>query len=44
MSSTNDLVARDRACVWHPYTQHSTEAAPLAVAHASGAASVECWV
>jgi len=36
MSSTNDLVARDRACVWHPYTQHSTEAAPLAVAHASG--------
>ncbi len=31
-----DLVARDRAHLWHPYTQHATEAAPLAVAGARG--------
>jgi adenosylmethionine---8-amino-7-oxononanoate aminotransferase len=31
-----DLVARDRAHLWHPYTQHATEAAPLPVASASG--------
>jgi len=36
MSREDDLVTRDRACVWHPYTQHSTEAAPLPVARAEG--------
>lgn len=34
--ASTDLVARDRKCVWHPYTQHSTEAAPLAVVSAAG--------
>ncbi|MEZ5979166.1 MAG: adenosylmethionine--8-amino-7-oxononanoate transaminase [Planctomycetota bacterium] len=32
-----DLTARDRRHVWHPYTQHATEAAPLEVASARGA-------
>lgn len=36
-SASDDLVARDRRVVWHPYTQHATEAAPLAVVGASGA-------
>lgn len=37
MSSTpSSLVARDRQVLWHPYTQHATEAAPLPVAEASG--------
>jgi adenosylmethionine-8-amino-7-oxononanoate aminotransferase len=30
------LVGRDRACLWHPYTQMLTEAAPLAVVRAQG--------
>lgn len=29
-----DLAARDARVVWHPYTQHATEAAPLSVARA----------
>ena len=32
----NDLVARDRACLWHPYTQMRTSPAPLPVARAQG--------
>lgn len=32
-----DLVARDRAHLWHPYTQHAIEADPLAIAKAKGA-------
>jgi adenosylmethionine-8-amino-7-oxononanoate aminotransferase len=35
-----DLIARDRAHLWHPYTQHATEAAPLAVAAAHGSTLV----
>ncbi len=31
-----DLAMRDRAVVWHPYTQHLSMAAPLPVASASG--------
>ena len=31
------LLERDAACVWHPNTQHATEAPPLCVARASGA-------
>lgn len=33
----SDLVARDRAVAWHPYTQHGLEDPPLPVAAASGA-------
>ncbi len=29
-----DLAARDARVIWHPYTQHATEAAPIAVARA----------
>ena len=32
----SDLVARDRACLWHPYTQMRTSPAPLPVARAQG--------
>lgn len=32
-----ELAARDRTCVWHPYTQHRTEVAPLEVVRARGA-------
>ena len=28
----NDLIARDRRVVWHPYTQHGVEVDPLPVA------------
>ena len=31
-----DLLARDRAALWHPYTQHRTEPDPLAVRAAKG--------
>lgn len=37
MSDARDLVQRDRAHLWHPYTQHATEADPLPVAAAEGA-------
>ncbi len=32
-----DLLARDARRVWHPYTQHGAEAAPLPVVAARGA-------
>ncbi|MEX1025854.1 MAG: adenosylmethionine--8-amino-7-oxononanoate transaminase [Planctomycetota bacterium] len=32
----NDLAQRDARVLWHPYTQHHTEVAPLAVARAAG--------
>ncbi|MBM3977013.1 MAG: adenosylmethionine--8-amino-7-oxononanoate transaminase [Planctomycetes bacterium] len=32
-----ELVARDARCVWHPYTQHRLEHAPLAIDSARGA-------
>src|SRR5436309_7111019 len=31
-----NLVPRDRACVWHPYTQMLTAPAPLPIVKASG--------
>jgi len=31
------LVARDLACLWHPYTQHGADGPPLPVARARGA-------
>jgi adenosylmethionine---8-amino-7-oxononanoate aminotransferase len=37
MSASGDLVSRDARVVWHPYTQHATEPAPLPVASARGA-------
>ena len=33
----SELLRRDRRCVWHPYTQHATEADPLPVVAARGA-------
>ena len=32
-----DIIARDRRHVWHPYTQHGTEAEPTVIARAKGA-------
>jgi adenosylmethionine-8-amino-7-oxononanoate aminotransferase len=32
----SDLVARDRACVWHPYTQMLTRPDPIPIARGSG--------
>ncbi len=37
MSDTDDLVGRDARAVWHPFTQHATDDAPLAVVGAAGA-------
>ena len=36
-SSSDGLIERDRASVWHPFTQAATEPDPLTVASASGA-------
>ncbi|MBM4015392.1 MAG: adenosylmethionine--8-amino-7-oxononanoate transaminase [Planctomycetes bacterium] len=36
-AGSGDLVARDARCLWHPYTQHATDGAPLAVVGARGA-------
>ena len=35
-AESTDLIERDRRVVWHPYTQHATEAPPLPVAEALG--------
>jgi hypothetical protein len=32
-----DILARDRRHVWHPFTQHGTEAEPRLIAGARGA-------
>ena len=32
-----DILARDRRHVWHPFTQHGTEAEPILIAAARGA-------
>jgi adenosylmethionine---8-amino-7-oxononanoate aminotransferase len=32
-----DIIARDRRYIWHPYTQHGTEAEPTVIARAKGA-------
>ncbi len=36
MTVPSDLVARDRACLWHPYTQMQTSRPPLPVARGRG--------
>ena len=36
-ASPDDIVARDKRYIWHPYTQHGTETDPLVVARAKGA-------
>ena len=33
----DDVIARDKRYVWHPYTQHGTEADPIVIARAKGA-------
>lgn len=33
----NDLISRDARHIWHPFTQHKTECAPVGISHASGA-------
>jgi len=33
----DDVIARDKRHVWHPYTQHGTEAEPTVIARAKGA-------
>jgi len=37
MTARKSLAERDRAHLWHPYTQHGTEGPPLEVAGARGA-------
>jgi len=32
-----DIIARDRRFIWHPYTQHGTEAEPTVISRAKGA-------
>ena len=34
---TQDLVARDKRYVWHPFTQHATESDPTVITRAKGA-------
>jgi len=34
---TKNLPARDRACIWHPYTQMQTAELPIAISHAKDA-------
>ncbi|ODS01536.1 adenosylmethionine-8-amino-7-oxononanoate aminotransferase [Methyloceanibacter superfactus] len=34
MAAAEDLIARDRRYVWHPYTQHGTEGEPTVIAGA----------
>jgi adenosylmethionine---8-amino-7-oxononanoate aminotransferase len=36
-SPAEAVLARDRRYVWHPYTQHATEGAPIVIARAKGA-------
>lgn len=36
-ATAQEIIARDARHVWHPYTQHKTEAAPLVIARAKGA-------
>jgi adenosylmethionine---8-amino-7-oxononanoate aminotransferase len=36
VSSVRSLIERDRACVWHPYTQMMTARAPLPIVRAEG--------
>ena len=36
MTSNRDLAARDRACLWHPYTQMLNQPPPLAIVRGEG--------
>lgn len=36
----SDLLQTDRQHIWHPYTQHATEQAPVVITHAHGASLV----
>jgi len=36
-SVAEDVLARDRRYVWHPFTQHGTESEPIVIARAKGA-------
>jgi adenosylmethionine-8-amino-7-oxononanoate aminotransferase len=36
-TAARDVIARDRRYVWHPYTQHGTEAEPIVIARGKGA-------
>lgn len=33
----DDLISRDKRHIWHPFTQHKTECAPIALSHAKDA-------
>ncbi len=37
MTLDSDLIARDRACLWHPYTQMLTAPSPLPIVRGEGA-------
>jgi adenosylmethionine---8-amino-7-oxononanoate aminotransferase len=37
IAAAEDLIARDRRYVWHPYTQHGTEGEPTVIAGGKGA-------
>ena len=34
--NTTNLIQRDRACLWHPYTQMQTAPAPLPIVKGDG--------
>lgn len=36
ISSTDSLIERDRACIWHPFTQMQTARPPIPIARAKG--------
>jgi adenosylmethionine-8-amino-7-oxononanoate aminotransferase len=37
LPDARDVIARDRRHIWHPYTQHGTEAEPTVITRAKGA-------
>jgi len=37
VSAADEVLARDRRYVWHPFTQHGTESDPIVIARAKGA-------
>lgn len=37
LSQTSSLIEKDRACVWHPFTQMQTACPPIPIARAKGA-------
>jgi len=42
-ATAREIIARDKRYVWHPYTQHGTEAEPLVVARAKGASLFDTY-